>query len=148
MANFDYPRKGSSPHLALNALNNLGGEATIQAIMKVRNWRGREKPFQDEVMSRLTRCLLVDVMGGNCIITNAGRKYLGIKVEQENGFVGEPAGPRLVTDKRELNIARHRPTRPIRDGAMDYMNIPSRMGVETVAYKGQIAASSAVGRNT
>lgn len=140
MSNFELPRRGSSPYLALNALNNMGGEATVQSIMKVRNWRGREKPFQDEVISRLTRCLLVDVLGEMCVITNAGRKYLGVKVEEAAGFIGEPAGPRYKSDQRVLNVARLRPARPIRPGSLDYLSIPSRMGVETVAYKGAVGA--------
>lgn len=135
MSNFEYPRKGSSPYLALNALNNMGGEASIQAIMKVRNWKGRVRPFHDEIMSRLTRCLLVDVMGETCVITSAGRKYLGIKVEEENGFVGEPAGPRLVTSKRELDRAKHFPPRPLRPGADDYRSIPSVMGGQRIEYR-------------
>ncbi|MYM37246.1 hypothetical protein GTP38_23245 [Duganella sp. FT94W] len=135
MSNFDLPRRGSSPYLALNALNNMGGEATVQAIMKVRNWQGREKPFQDEVISRLTRCLLVDVLGDMCVITNAGRKYLGVKVEEAGGFVGEPAGPRYMPAKTELNRSKHFPPRPLRPGADEYRSIPSVMAGQRVAFR-------------
>lgn len=135
MSNFVLPRRDSSPYLALNALNNLGGEATTQAIMKVRNWRGRSKLFQDEVIARLARCLLIDVLGDMCVITQAGRKYLGIKVEEANGFVGEPAGPRYVPERRVLNRAKHFPPRPQRPGADDYRSIPSVMGGQRIEYR-------------
>lgn len=143
MANFELPRRGSSPHLFLTALNNIGGEASVQTLMSVRNWKGRIALFRADILARLTRCDLVVAVNDQVAITNAGRKYLGVKVEGEEAYVGQLPGPRYAPPMRPLNIARHRAPAPMRDGALDYMNIPSRMGAEVVCYKGALGAIGA-----
>lgn len=136
MANYELPRRGSAPHLCLSALNNIGGEASIQSVMKVRNWRGSIALFRTDMMERLMRNGLIDLAGDWCAITPAGRKYLGIKIEEAEGPAPALVGPRYVAPIRPLNVARHRAALPMREGALDYMKIPSRMGVESINYKG------------
>lgn len=136
MANFELPRRGSSPHLFLTALNNIGGGASVQTLMSVRNWKGRIALFRSDILARLIRCELVIAVNDQVAITNAGRTYLGIKVESDDDYVGQLPGPRYVAPMRPLNVARHRTAAPMREGALDYMSIPSLMGVESVAYKG------------
>lgn len=136
MSNFELPRRGSSPHLCLSALNNIGGEASVQALMKVRNWKGKIAPFRADILERLIRCDLLVMAGDQCAITAAGRKYLGVKLEEAQGPAAEPAGPRYVAPMRPLNLAKHFPPRPLRLDGAEYQTIPSRMGEELVAYKG------------
>jgi hypothetical protein len=134
MSNFELPRRGSSPHLVLTALNNVGGEASIETLMKVRNWNGRLPKFRDDILQHLVRCDLIELSGNWCVITNTGRKYLGIKVE-EQGYIGIPAAPRIVQKDRPLNLSRHFPPRPLRPGADDFRSVPSVMGGQRVAYR-------------
>ena len=134
MRNFELPRRGSSPYLVIAALNNLGGEASLENLMKVRNWKGRLPKFRDDIVQHLVRCDLVELAGNWCVITNAGRKYLGIKVE-EHGYVGVAAEPRVVRKDRPLNLAKHYPPCPLRPGADDFRSVPSVMGGQRVAYR-------------
>lgn len=135
MAKFELPRRGSSPHLCLSALNNIGGEASVQALMKVRNWKGRIAPFRADVLERLTRCDLLLVVGDQCAITPAGRKYLGVKTEEAEGPAPALVGPRYVAPMRPLNVAKHFPPRPQRPEGDEFRAIPSVMAGQRVEYR-------------
>lgn len=134
MANFELPRRGSSPHLFLTALNNIGGEASVQTLMSVRNWKGRIALFRSDILARLTRCDLVVAVNDQVAITNAGRKYLGIKIDGDEGYVGQLPGPRYVPPMRPLNTAKHFPPRPQRPEGDEFRSIPSVMGGQRIEY--------------
>lgn len=141
MSNFELPRRGSSPHLCLSALNNIGGEASIQALMKVRNWKGRIAPFRADVIERLTRCDLIATVGDQCSITVAGRKFLGVKLEEAEGPALVPVGPRYVAPMRPLNVAKHFPPRPLRPEGDDFRAIPSLMAGQRIEYRPGVTAA-------
>lgn len=139
MSNHDLPRRGSSPHICLSALNNIGGTASMQALMKVRNWNGPAARFRLDVVDRLALAGLIAIVGEQCAVTPAGRAYLGIKQVQIDGPAAVAAGPRYVAQMRPLNIARHYPVGMIRPGSLDYRDIPSKIGHERVAYRGPVS---------
>lgn len=134
MSNRELPRRDSAPHICLNALNNIGGAATVHALMKVRNWRGPAKRFRSDVIERLLRAGLIFVVGDQCSVTPAGRAYLGAKVEQDEGPAPAVVGPRYVAPMRPLNVAKHFPPRLQREGATDFQGMPSVMGGQRVGY--------------
>jgi hypothetical protein len=127
----------------LSALNNIGGAATVQALMKVRNWKGKIAPFCDDILARLVRCELLEMVGEQCAITDAGRKYLGVKLEQAQGPAKEPAGPRYVPPKRALNLGKHFPPRPLRPEGDEFRAIPSLMADQRVEYRPGVVAPNA-----
>lgn len=142
MANHDLPRKESSAHLALRALHNIGGDAKIPAWMRVLDWRSKQFFFYRDVVARLERCGLVvadSEDGSSFSVTSLGRIYLGVPDVLVPKAPAIPAGPRYVAPKRDLNLSRHRPVRLIREGSLDYMNIPSRMGGQPITYKGRLS---------
>jgi hypothetical protein len=139
MANHELPRRESSRHVALRALHNMGGDGKIPAWMRVLNWKGKQFFFYRDVVAGLERCGLVETEGGECKVTPAGRIYLGVPVDQAPKEPAIPVGPRYVPPQRPLNLNRHRPAMPTRDGAFDFRSIPSRMANESVPYKGGAA---------
>lgn len=143
MRNFELPRRGSSPHLCLSALNNIGGAASVQALMKVRNWKGKIGPFRDDILERLVRCELLQMVGDHCAVTDAGRKYLGIKLEVAAGPAAEPAGPRYVAPMRPLNRTKHFPPRPLRPEGDAFRAIPSLMADQRIEYRLGVVAANA-----
>jgi hypothetical protein len=143
MRNFELPRRGSSPHLCLSALNNIGGTASVQALMKVRNWKGKIAPFCEDILARLVRCELMQLVGDQCAITDAGRKYLGVKLEEAQGPAGEPAGPRYVAPMRPLNRTKHFPPRPLRPEGDEFRAIPSLMADQRIEYRPGVVAPNA-----
>lgn len=147
MHNFELPRRSSTPFLFLRALHNIGGGASVQDLMRVRNWRGKTDAFRVDVVERLQRCRLIDLTGDWLVLTKQGLDYLGV-APVVSGPPPEPVGAPYTGTKKPLNLSRHCPPRPIRPGALDYMKLPSRIGVESVAYKGQIAASAIAGSVT
>jgi hypothetical protein len=147
MHNFELPRRSSTPFLFLRALHNIGSEASVQDLMRVRNWRGKADAFRVDVVERLKRCRLIDVTGDWLVLTKQGLDYLGVALVI-SGPPPEPVGAPYTGAKNPLNLSRHCAPRPIRAGALDYMKLPSRIGVESVAYKGQIAASAIAGSVT
>ena len=143
MSNHGFPRRGSSPHICLCALHNIGGTASIQSWMKVRDWRGPVARFRLDVIDRLVLSRLVVLVGDHCSITLSGIKYLGIKQQEVEGGPMTVVGPRYEAPSRPLNIARHRPATAGRIGAMDFASIPSRMADQSIAYKGPGSLSGA-----
>jgi len=140
MANRELPRRESASHLALRALQNIGGVAAVSEIMRVRDWRGTQIGFCRDVIDRLERCGLINVVGAMCTVSDAGRQYMGIPVASVP-VAGVPVASRYVAPMRELDVRRLRSAGPIRTGALDYQNIPSRMGAEVVSYKGALGAA-------
>lgn len=134
MANHELPRRESAAHLALRALQNIGGMATIPEIMRVRNWRGSQFTFCRDAIDRLERCGLINVLGAKCTVTDAGRQYLGIPVESRP-VAAVPVGPRYVAPRRELNLAKHFPPRPLRPEGDEFRDIPSVMAGQRIEYR-------------
>jgi hypothetical protein len=140
MSNHELPRRGSAAATGLITLQGMGGMATVDAWLRANGWRASRALFFSDVVDRLMRAQLVILEGERFIITNAGYKYLGVKIEGEAEASAAPAGPRYAAPMRTLDIARHRPARVIREGSMDYRNFPSVMGSERVPYRSESVA--------
>jgi hypothetical protein len=145
MSNHELPRRGSAAATGLITLQGMGGMATVSAWLRAKGWRASRALFFSDVVDRLMRAQLVILEGERFIITNAGYKYLGVKIEGEAEAPATPVGPRYAAPMRALNIGRHRPARIIRPGSMDFREIPSRIGDDLVAYKGPRGFSGATG---
>lgn len=136
MASREYPRRGSGAALALMALHNTGGRSTASAWALLLDWKGNATHFKNNIIDRLRVCGLIVAAGELVEITPEGYRYLGINTAPIADAARPAAGPRYVAPMRPLNVARHCAAAPMREGALDYMTIPSRMGAESVSYKG------------
>jgi len=134
MSNFDLPRRGSAAYSALNALSNVGGFMTVDAWLRLLDWRGPKRLFLADVVGHLQRAKLVLIDAESCRVTDSGRRYLGQKVEERSEPTGAIAGPKYIPPARNLNISRHFPPRVDRAGSLDHLAIPSLMANQRVAY--------------
>lgn len=142
MANHNLPRRESSVHQALQALQNMGGRAHFPRWMAMVGWVGKQQYFCRDVLGRLERAGLVCTDGEYGVVTPDGRAYLGVPEPEFTTTLSVPAGPRYRAPHAPLNARRHQPPRPIRDGSLDFRNIPTRIADERLAYKGSMATSS------
>jgi hypothetical protein len=136
MANHEMPRRGSAPANALVTLHSIGGSATLAVWARARLWKGTISQFELNVIERLIRANLVAVREKNYSVTDDGMAYLGFSKDQPEEAPAEPVPSRYVHPIQPLNLARHRPQRVIRAGAMDFRAAPSLIGGQVVAYKG------------
>lgn len=129
------PRAGSRAYLALQYLHHVGPLDAKDWLNHASTSKSVVK-FEREVTGPLTRWKLVDVSeSGVFCITQAGRDFLD---EREP----EPVQQEAVTGRYAHPIqqlsAKHRPPRPMREGAFDYQNIPSRCASVSVPFKSSI----------
>jgi hypothetical protein len=139
MANHDLPRRGTAAANALVTLDGAGGNLSLDAWRRIIGWKGTRTQFDQNVIDRLCRVGLIALIGEVAQMSKAGYKFVGLKGAEVSTEPAQLAGPRYVAPMRPLDLARHRPPRPLRAGALDYLSMPSRMGVESVAYKGTIS---------
>ena len=122
---------GALPALALRylkALGKLDKPASLALWRTQCAWRQRQENFYSHVIKVLIERGLVCVeCSVRYAVTPAGRELLGLP------FVGRQA----VT----MAPLRTQPAMLIRDGALDYASIPSRIGSQQVPYKSALAGS-------
>lgn len=135
MANREYPRRGSAAALGLMALHNTGGRSMASAWALVLDWKGNAAHFKANIIDRLRICGLVITAGELVEITSDGYRYLGVDVAPVSDAVEMAVGPRYVAPMRPLNVAKHFPPRPQRQGAHDFQSIPSMMAGQRVEYR-------------
>lgn len=133
------PRAGSRAYLALQFLLQVGPLDSKDWMNHVSTSKSAVK-FDREVTGPLTRWKLVDVSAsGMFCISQAGRDFLD---ERE----AEPVEQEVVSGRYVHPIqplsARHRPQRPMRDGAFDYRDIPSRCASVSVPFKSSIKSEN------
>jgi hypothetical protein len=135
------PRVDSQGYRALEQLHKLGGEAHITTWMKAAGWTGSIAVFDREIVGALLRFQVVTRPGAQLVLTDSGREHLGV------GAAAPAPAPtqdipltRYVAPMRPLS-AKHRPgVRPMRPGALDYRDIPSRMGDKLIPHGAKAAA--------
>lgn len=143
MANHELPRRESAAHIGLRTLHNIGGQSLIPAWMRVVDWRGSQLAFGKDVVDRLDRAGLIEVAGAFCVVTPAGRKYLGIPVDAISQPPAEPVGAPYKGSMKPLNRSKHFPPRPLRPEGNDYRAIPSLMAGQRIEYRpGAVAADA------
>jgi hypothetical protein len=133
------PREGSRAYLALQFLHQVGPLDTKDWMNHTSVSKSATK-FDREVTGPLTRWNLVDVNeSGLFCITPAGRDLFE---EREPEPVIEDAVTGRYVHPRQPLSARHRPRRPIRPGAFDYQDIPSRCASVSVPFKSSIKSEN------
>lgn len=132
------PAPGSRAYMALKKLQELGGASERHAWMNLAGWSGPVKSFHAEVISKLVIRNLVYERESAFHISDDGRSLLGVDLDAPREPARELVGAKYVRPIGEL------PQRPklrltvMREGAFDYMAIPSLCGNQRLAYKTSI----------
>lgn len=140
------PKRDTSVAKALAALHQLGGAAPLMVWANACTWRAATCKFTDDIVGSLLSTRTVYLDNDVYKITWAGLAYLGVAPDPEPAPPAPVAGPRYVAPIRALTCKNN--WRDVaRDGALDYRDIPSRIGDELVEYGGRSSAT-ATGRTT
>ena len=138
MSIYRVPRAGTRPDIAVRKLLQLGGRADLKDWMRAIGWSGTITSFERDIVNSLTRCHVVRIEAGQYAVTQRGRDYAAPAVGVATSTAGQVAGPRHAPSKAPLS-ARHM-TRAglVREGALEYAQIPSRFGSQRVAHKAKV----------
>ena len=138
MSVYRVPRAGTRPDIAVRKLLQLGGRADLNDWMRAIGWIGTITSFERDIVNSLTRCHVVRIEAGQYAITQRGRDYAGPVVGAVTSTAGQVAGPRHVSSKVPLSARHSARAGLVREGALDYAQIPSRYGSQRVAHKAKV----------
>ncbi len=128
-------RKGTRAYLALTKLQAIGGSAGLNAWMRSVGWESPTKSFQRDIVEKLlTAKLVVPDSAAAYVITPAGLDLLGIPVDAQVCAAPVPAGPRYVGPKVPLSRRNMVRLTENREGSLDFLAVPSRIGDVLVAH--------------
>lgn len=132
------PREGSRAHRALKSLHEHGDMYEAAWMIKAAYDRSPLE-FHRSVVQPLLAWGLIQENGVSYRVTRAGRALLGVPEVMEAARVVTP-GTYVPPMGRPLS-AKNRPgVRVMRPGALDFRDIPSRMGEQVVQYGAKAAA--------
>jgi hypothetical protein len=137
------PRKGPNPgtraYLALVMLHKVGGQADTADFMKAASWVDSARHFERVVVQPLEHFRLMFRRGGMLVLTDSGLAFLGAAgaVPMPEAPVTPSAGAYVMRPLSARNMPRMAVIRP---GALDYREIPSRMGDLFIPHGAKAAA--------
>lgn len=138
MSVYRVPRAGTRADIAVRKLLQLGGRADLNDWMRAIGWIGTITSFERDIVNSLTRCHVVRIEAGQYAVTQRGRDYAGPVVGTATSTAGQVAGPRHVPSKALLSDRHSARAGLVREGALDYAQIPSRYGSQRVAHKAKV----------
>jgi len=131
----DGPRAGSRAYLALKKLNEIGGRATVPQWMAAAGWTTTVNSFNAEVVDRLIVRRKIFVREDAFVISDDGLAHIGVEPDAPRMPPPALAGPRLAPPQRPLQPKNKVRVQLMREGAFDYLSIPSRHGSHVVEHK-------------
>lgn len=132
------PRAGTRPDLAFRKLAQLGGRAGLHGWMNAIAWTRPITAFEREIVNSLMRCHVVRCEAGDYVVTEKGWDFVGRAAATKAAPAGQIAGPRYVPPKALLSSRHMARAGLVREGALDYAQIPSRYGSQRVAHKAKV----------
>ncbi|MCA1860948.1 hypothetical protein LE191_12625 [Janthinobacterium sp. HSC-3S05] len=132
------PRAGTRPDLAFRKLVQLGGRAGLQGWMNAMMWTRPITTFEREIINSLMRCHVVCREAGDYVVTQKGWDFVGRPTQAKVAPAGQVAGPRYAPSKAPLSARHMARAGLVREGALDYAQIPSRYGSQRVAHKAKV----------
>lgn len=141
MSVYRVPIAGTRPDLAVRKLLQLGGRAGLNDWMRAMDWNGTISSFERGIINSLTRSHVVRIDAGQYVVTQRGLDYAGPVVGAATSTAGQVAGPRHAPSPAPLSARHMARAGLVRDGALDYADIPSRYGSERVAHKAKVLAA-------
>lgn len=125
------PRRGSRCNTALYILFRARAMSRADWMLML-DFVASPLAFDRDIIQPLRGWKLIESTGGEFVVTDAGRRFLGVMSDAE--ALAAPAPARDVYQMRPLS-AQHRPLRNvIRAGALDYREIPSRVGDQLIPH--------------
>ena len=138
MSIYRVPRAGTRPDIAVRKLLELGGRADLNDWMRAIGWNGTITSFERDIVNSLTRCHVVRIEAGQYAVTQRGRDYAGPVVGAATSTAGQVAGPRNGPSKAPMSARHSARAGLVREGALEYAQIPSRYGSQRVAHKAKV----------
>ena len=138
MSHYKGPRIGSLAHHVLLGLLRHGGASNQSTLFRALGGGRSPKDFDENVIGSLVRQGLVATNGEGIALTPRGRLF----IDPPSTVADAPVLPvlgRYVAPVRPLSSA-NRPKPPMRPGALDYRDIPSRMADALVDHVVKAAA--------
>jgi hypothetical protein len=126
----------------METLYALGGSATAAAWMKACLWKTTVFDFERTVIAPLTLDRHIHERSELRILTDGGMVRIG-QMEAPVVPAGVVAGQRYVAPVRALSARHVVRVRPLREGSLDYRNIPSRFGDQRVAHSAKAVVADA-----
>jgi hypothetical protein len=135
----DGPRAGSRAFMALKKLNDMGGQASVAEWMRFCAWDITVKSFRAECVDKLLVRMKLFARGDIYFISDDGMIHLGLSPDAPrsapHGLVPAPQAPA----QRPLRSQNKVRLQVMREGAFDYMAIPSLHGSVRVEHKTSLA---------
>lgn len=138
MSSYKGPRIGSLAHHVLLELLKHGGACNESVLFRTLGGGRARKDFDENVIGSLVRQGLAATNGEGIGLTPRGRLFIDPPSQDTDAPVPVVLG-RYVAPIRPLSIA-NRPKPPMRPGALDYRDIPSRMADALVDHVVKAAA--------
>jgi len=132
------PRAGTRPDLAFRKLAQLGGRAGLHGWMNAIAWTRPITAFEREIVNSLMRCHIVRREAGDYVVTEKGWDFVGRATATKAAPAGQVAGPRHAPSKAPLSARHMARAGLVREGALEYAQIPSRYGSQRVAHKAKV----------
>lgn len=129
-------RTGTTTNDALVKLFALAGTATTLEWRKAMKWRQPAAAFDHAVLIPLVEYGMIFRRGDNWHIADIGKRAIGINPDVSCGggeAVPPPAAP--ATKRPPLSRPSLFRSVPIREGSLDYRDIPSRHGDHSIPHR-------------
>lgn len=140
MRRYMLPHPDSRAHRVLAGLHAFGGRADLRMWMSACAWPESLRKF-GVVIDRLVYLQLVEPGADGYKLTPDGAEHLGVDIDAPPVVAPAPAASRTFTSERPLTT-KHMMRMPLmREGALDYLAIPSRIGDRAMPH--QVASSMA-----
>ena len=133
----------SNAHIIICRLIDLGGKAKTSKIITVLGAESqRLHKFQTSVLDVLMSLNYITVYCDTVTATQKGKDYAGQFYTRYlpvcDKYVGQVAAPRVMPKHKPLTQSKILSPIVHRDGALDYRNIPSRMGSKRILPGGEV----------
>lgn len=129
-------RTGTITNDALVKLYALTGAATVLEWRKAMKWRQPAAAFDHAVLIPLVSNGMIFRRGQNYCITDNGCEAIGIDPNQSCGAGEAVPAPQLpITNRPPLSRGSLFGSIPFRDGSLDYRDIPSRHGDQSIPHR-------------
>lgn len=138
MSAYRLPIAGTRPDIAVRKLLQLGGRADLSDWLTAMDWNGSVSSFERNIINSLTRSHVVRIEANVYVVTQRGIDYAGPVVGAATSRAGQVAGPRYAPSKAPLSARHMARAGLVREGALEYAQIPSRYGSQRVAHKAKV----------
>ncbi len=128
------PGRKTRTAIALEALQTIGGKATLRHWLLAIDWKRSADNFDEEIATRLMTSGLVKMCGEMYVISSYGQEFLQVPVDAPPVAPPVIVAPQYTGEKRTLS-AKFITRMPLtREGALDYLKIPSRIGDQRIEH--------------